>query len=299
MEQPRGASAIDTIERPVLPPLPPAIHAVRNPGLHSAPATLVAESMVDEVPIVHEDVEVFTPPEAPAPPEPSQTVAEVQAEAAPEVVEPVAEVVIEGGEAIEGAVVEPKATSSISSRLRRAKTSTKTTSTADDEPGSSGIELTNKKLLIALFSVFAVVFIIAGIRVTGVLSNSSLVTSLEKGDCIEDFFTPNQGEFREVFLVGTTDCSNPHAYEVYAVGESVYTESTYPGIDGVFAVAQSYCDDQYASFVGGDFLSSPWNVWTFAPTEDRWNAGERDVQCIVGDFDQTELTTGSLQNAGR
>ena len=298
MEHPRGASAIDTIERPVLPPLPPAIHAVRNPGVHSAPAPPVPD-VVDEVPIVHEDVEVFTPPEALAPPEPNPTVIEEQPEAAPQVVDPVAEVVIEGGEVIDAVAAQPEAASSITSRLRRTKNATKETSTPIDESGSSGIELTNKKLLIALFSVFAVVFVMAGVRLTGVLTNSSLVTSLEEGDCIEDFFTPNQGEFREVFVVGTTDCANPHAYEVYAVGESVYTESAYPGIDGVFAVAQSYCDEQYVSFVGGDFLSSPWNVWTFAPTEDRWNAGERNVQCIVGDFDQTELTTGSLRNAGR
>ncbi len=289
MEQPRGASAIDTIERPVLPPLPPAIHAVRNPGVHSAPAPVV-ESVVDETAVVHEEVEVFTPPEALAPPEPNPPAVELPLESAAEVVEPITDVVIEADDT---AMAEPETSSAKTSRLTRLKKSTA------DEASPSGLDLNNKKLLIALFSVFAVVFVVAGIRVAGVFTNSSLVTSLEQGDCIEDFFTPNQGEFREVFLVGTTDCANPHAYEVYAVGDSVYTESAYPGIDGVFAVAQSYCDDQYASFVGGDFLSSPWNVWTFAPTEDRWNAGERNVQCIVGDFDQTELTTGSLQNAGR
>jgi|GEM_PF-4668336 len=266
MAEPRGVSAIDTIERPILPPLPPAIHAVRNRPLHRArPLAVVESTVVDETPVVQEvgefpiidsDVEVFTAPEALAPPEPTPMVA------------------VEVHDSVSGVAM-------------------------NKDPSDSPLGLDNKKLLIGLFAAFVVVVGIAGIRLTGMVTDTSLVTSLEQGECIEDFFTPNQGEFREVFLVGTTDCSNPHAYEVYAVGESVYAESQYPGIDGVFEVAQSYCDQQYNSFVGGDFLSSPWNVWTFAPTQDRWNAGERNVQCIVGDFDQTTLTTGTLRNAGR
>lgn len=253
--------------------------AVETPVVDQTPAV----QQVDEVPIVHEDVEVFTPPEALAPPEPTPV-------AAVEVDEPISEVVV----ADDVEISEAKPASSIITKLKRERSPE-----TENDTGDSPLGLDNKKLLMGLFAAFVVVMVVTGIRVTGVLSNSSLVTSLEQGDCIEDFFTPNQGEFREVFLVGTTDCSNPHAYEVYAVGESVYAESEYPGIDGVFEVAQSYCDQQYNSFVGGDFLSSPWNVWTFAPTEDRWNAGERNVQCIVGDFDQTTLTTGTLRNAGR
>ncbi len=152
--------------------------------------------------------------------------------------------------------------------------------------------------------------IIAGLAVLGVLfagylfyqrvQSATLVTQLESGECVSDFFSRAEGEFRNVFVVNTTDCENPHAYEVFSTAENVFSEAgtNYPGIERTFAIGQEFCRAEYDAFVGGDFATSPWQVWTFVPTETRWDRGERKVQCLVGDAVQRQLVEGSLQGAG-
>lgn len=152
--------------------------------------------------------------------------------------------------------------------------------------------------------------VVAGLAVIGVLAAGYLffrevqeaerVTQLVEGQCVENFFSETEAEFRTVFLVDTTDCANPHAYEVFSTSESVFGEqaTTYPGVERTFEIGQEYCQGQYDSFVGGDFASSPWQVWTFVPTEPRWIDGDRKVQCLIGDAAEETLTEGSLRGAG-
>lgn len=128
------------------------------------------------------------------------------------------------------------------------------------------------------------------------------VTELDAGQCVEDFFSPAEGEFQNVFVVTTTNCANPHAYEVFTTSNTVFsdvTESSYPGVEETFAVGQDFCRAEYDAFVSGDFVASPWQVWTFVPTELRWDRGERKVQCLVGDAMESQLVEGSLEGWGR
>jgi len=155
--------------------------------------------------------------------------------------------------------------------------------------------------LIAAIVVFGLIGL--GYLMWQAVESAERVTELEAGECVEDFFSPSQGEFRNVFLVDTTDCINAHAYEVFAVSTSAFeevtaTESPYAGIEATFAEGQAYCRAQYDEFVGGDFNTSPWQVWTFVPTEKRWDDGDRRVQCLVGDAAQVTTVEGTLKDAG-
>lgn len=132
------------------------------------------------------------------------------------------------------------------------------------------------------------------------LSGLTLVSNLERGECVENFFNEgNNGEFEEVFFIGTTDCSNPHAYEVFATTELLWSDSVYPGADEAYFDGEALCLSQYDEFVGGDFWTSPYDVVTFVPTPDGWEQGDRSVQCLVGYEDGVTTVTGSLENAGR
>lgn len=132
-----------------------------------------------------------------------------------------------------------------------------------------------------------------------VVEGNTLVTSLQEGQCVAQFFGESDQEFEEIFDVKTTECINPHAYEVYAAAATVYPVSDYPGVEETFRLGQAFCMSEYDRFVGGVHATSPWDVWTFVPTSQRWAQSDRVVQCLVGDFNQTSLTVGTLHGAGR
>ena len=274
-----GHAALDTIQRPVLPPLPPAIQspvmlAAPAPGeatLTAAPADLAA---VDSTPVAPE---VDPAPEESAfdmgvfPPTAAEMVA-MNIEAAPE---PKIDIVDDA----------PKPKPDLTPKGYQAKTIV-------------------SHLVKLVCAVFVAVLAFVGFGVFQEIRNTSLVTQLTSGQCVEDFFTPSEGEFRNVFTVGTTDCANPHAYEVFATSTEAFAEAStesnanYPGIEASFASGQAFCESQYDDFVGGDFATSPWQVWTFVPTEKRWSEGDRNVQCLVGDAAEVNLIEGTLADAG-
>ena len=151
-----------------------------------------------------------------------------------------------------------------------------------------------------------VAILVVGFLLWNRAKDTARVTELSEGTCVSEFFSPNEGEFRSVFFVDTTDCVNPHAYEVFSVSETAFIEfseeidgeAEYQGIEQTFVIGQQYCQAQYDEFVGGDFNTSPWQVWTFVPTEMRWEQGDRRVQCMVGDAAEVNLIEGSLRGAG-
>lgn len=150
-----------------------------------------------------------------------------------------------------------------------------------------------------------VLIIVAGLVVTGVMlarafQDTTLVSNLDRGDCVRDFFEQgSDGEFVEVFLVNTTPCDQPHAMEVFATTELLWADDTYPGVDESFYLGEEWCFSQYQAFVGGDYATSPYEVWTFVPVEQGWVTGDRTVQCLVGQFNEVTLTTGTLEGIDR
>jgi len=142
--------------------------------------------------------------------------------------------------------------------------------------------------------------IATGVIIGRAIENTTIVSNLDRGDCVEDYFQNGaDGEYIEIFLVQTTACSEPHAMEVFAVTELLWASDQYPGLDESFATGQDWCFGQYDQFVGGDYDLSPHNVWTFVPIEQSWAGGDRTVHCLVGQNDEVTLTTGTLERADR
>jgi hypothetical protein len=106
---------------------------------------------------------------------------------------------------------------------------------------------------------------------------------LRLGDCFDDsaFGTPEElaGEIRRV------ECASPHDAEVFALvtlpGEP---GGSYPGDDEIFRLGDQLCRDQFASYVGIDYLDSMWEFGYYSPTEDSWRKyDDRLVVCHLGD----------------
>lgn len=156
-----------------------------------------------------------------------------------------------------------------------------------------------KRALIIVGIVMVVGLIVTAILIGGALKGTTIVNNLDRGDCVSDFFQNGaDGEYVEIFLVQTSPCSEAHALEVFAVTDLLWSERDYPGVEESFTEGQNWCFDQYDSFVGGDYETSPYDVWTFVPVQASWAQGDRTVQCLVGQFDEITLTTGSLEGAG-
>jgi hypothetical protein len=106
---------------------------------------------------------------------------------------------------------------------------------------------------------------------------------LRPGDCFNDstFRTPEQlsGEITGV------DCGSPHDAEVFALvtvpGEP---GGPYPGDDEIVRVGDQMCLDQFAPYVGVDYLDSMWEFGYYSPTEESWRKyDDRLVVCYLGD----------------
>ena len=133
------------------------------------------------------------------------------------------------------------------------------------------------------------------------IASLTTVENLSAGACIENHFettNTSEGDFFEILFVSEVDCTEMHAYEAYAVSDLWSANELHPGVEGAFSVGESFCFDQYNEFVGGDYLSSPYDFFTFVPSFDAWNEGDRTVQCLVGFSDGTSLVSGTLAGAG-
>lgn len=159
---------------------------------------------------------------------------------------------------------------------------------------------TTRNVVIGLVLVLFLGVLATAMILVQAFENTTLVSSLERGDCLQDFFeqTPN-GEYVEVFLVDTAPCEQAHALEVYAVTDLLWGSDVYPGLDNAFATGEEWCFAQYDTFVGGDYATSLYEVWTFVPQEGSWQAGDRTVQCLVGRYDEMTLTLGTLEGVDR
>lgn len=159
---------------------------------------------------------------------------------------------------------------------------------------------TIKYAVFGVSTVLVLAIVVTGVLVARTFSGTAFVSNLEPGDCLANFFDQGaDGEYIDVFLVETVPCEEPHALEVYAVSEYFAGESTYPGLDEAFFAGQDWCFARYDEFVGGDYYVSDYEVWTFVPDDQSWRAGDRSVQCLVGQYDQLTMTTGTLEGADR
>lgn len=110
---------------------------------------------------------------------------------------------------------------------------------------------------------------------------------LEVGDCLstEDL------QDAEISRVTTIDCEEPHDAEVFAAYQ--FPGDTYPGDQTIQDETFTFCDAEFASFVGVSYEQSELDYRILTPTEETWSSeDDREALCIL---ESPEDVTGTLR----
>ncbi|MDC0765930.1 septum formation family protein [Streptomyces sp. HD] len=115
------------------------------------------------------------------------------------------------------------------------------------------------------------------------------VFSLDIGDC----YNPNGAAEGEAVAVEVVPCEEAH--EAQVVGEfSVDEVKTYPGDDGVSAIADKRCPVEAGKFAPDTWaLPKGVAVFYYTPTKESWATGDRAVSCTY--TKESGTITGSLK----
>ena len=116
------------------------------------------------------------------------------------------------------------------------------------------------------------------------------VFSLSVGDCFDN--QPNDGEVEHVPLV---ECAETHDNEVYFLFDMA--DGVFPGLDTIEEAAAETCLAEFEGYVGEPFETSILGAWPLFPTADSWEVGDRQVICVLNDFNDGTMT-GSMKDAG-
>ncbi|MFD6095896.1 septum formation family protein [Nocardiopsis flavescens] len=112
------------------------------------------------------------------------------------------------------------------------------------------------------------------------------------GDCLTEFGEDED----EISSVPKIDCAEPHVYEVYHV-ENIDESGDYPGQDSVSTSSQELCEAEFENFVGVDYYSSALYILPLFPTAAGWDAGDREVLCLI--YEPDTDTSGTLAGSNR
>ena len=121
------------------------------------------------------------------------------------------------------------------------------------------------------------------------------VFTIKVGDCLND-----GGAEGEVTSVPTISCDEPHDSEAYL--SHMVPDGEFPGQEAVFEEAEAACLAEFESYVGNVYEESMVGFSYFYPTESSWATGDREVLCLLREFDEAgnEIqTTGSLKGSGK
>ncbi|HUG07621.1 MAG TPA: septum formation family protein [Acidimicrobiia bacterium] len=121
------------------------------------------------------------------------------------------------------------------------------------------------------------------------------VMSLQVGDCFDD---PEDLE-DVVYDVAAVPCIEPHDNEVFAVASLADAfPRAFPGQDALWEYSYDVCSGSlFDSFVGTPYLESSLDVFSFTPTQESWDDGDREFVCAVFRLDGEQLT-GSARESG-
>jgi hypothetical protein len=121
------------------------------------------------------------------------------------------------------------------------------------------------------------------------------VWTLQVGDCFDDPADLDD----VVFDVAALPCSEPHDNEVFSLVPIAGTfGETYPGDAALQEYSYEACiGEPFDSYVGTDYLDSSLEVFTFTPSDESWDEGDREVVCVLFRLDFEKLT-GTAGNSG-
>ncbi|APF35843.1 hypothetical protein A9Z40_01715 [Microbacterium arborescens] len=123
-------------------------------------------------------------------------------------------------------------------------------------------------------------------------SNASTdVFAIRVGDCMLDSGTADT----EVTETPTVPCSEAHDLEAYHAQDIDADE--FPGVEAAQTEAEQVCYDAFAPFVGISYEESVLGFNYYVPTAGSWDAGDREILCLIGD--PQGQVTGTLAGAAR
>lgn len=117
------------------------------------------------------------------------------------------------------------------------------------------------------------------------------VFTLKVGDCLND-----GAESGDVSTVPIVDCKEPHDSEIFA--SIKMDDGDYPGESEAASFADEECYDEFEDFVGLSYDESIYSYFTYYPTQQSWDVGDREVLCSVTNIDENGDTVkieGSLE----
>ncbi|MBT8208227.1 MAG: septum formation family protein [Acidimicrobiia bacterium] len=94
-----------------------------------------------------------------------------------------------------------------------------------------------------------------------------------------------------------TDCGEPHDYEVYHLF-AWHGSDTYPDWSQALDAGWETSQNAFDEYVGIEWIDSIYDYEVIAPPQDRWNEGERTMNCVLYDIFE-EVTVGSAMGSGR
>lgn len=166
----------------------------------------------------------------------------------------------------------------------------------DQQLGGSPYDPVTSGSRTGIVAAVAVVVLIAlgALAFVAFVDTSTPASDLSTGDCL---LAPEQ---EEVSTVDIADCAEPHEYEV--IGAVTLAGVEYPGIEQLTETARQDCLTLFPGYVGSDYDSSIWYLRVFTPTEESWDAGDREANCIVFQTDdnlEVIQVEGSARGDGR
>jgi len=114
---------------------------------------------------------------------------------------------------------------------------------------------------------------------------------LQVGDCFDDPDDPVE-QLIEVPLIG---CEEPHDNQVFALFD--LPDGDFPGDAEVADQARDGCLGRFEDYVGTPYADSELFAAWLPPTQGSWEAGDRQVVCVL--FDADGQLVGSQQGAER
>jgi len=117
--------------------------------------------------------------------------------------------------------------------------------------------------------------------------------AIEVGDCFDDQVA------YDIAAIPVVPCNEPHDNEVYDLYQIERRESaSYPGINGVAALAQEGCLIAFQDYVGMEYQRSVLEIFPIPPSEESWEeSGDREVVCAV--YEPGEKLTAPARGSGR
>lgn len=119
-------------------------------------------------------------------------------------------------------------------------------------------------------------------------------SGLEAGDCFRDPWIEETGT-GEVEIV---DCDRSHDNEVFALVSPLSEGGGYPGYSPVWKTGTVGCLEEFAAYVGSDYIESDYDFAFEVPDAYAWDDGMRHVVCYLYATDY-EVQGASARDSGR